>query len=60
LPTKGRVLELARRRAMYGITRIFFDPTYEKKRLKKKIRKLVRQRNKLAFRLSQARGRRKR
>jgi len=45
---------------MYGITRIFFDPTYEKKRLKKKIRKLVRQRNKLAFRLSQARGRRKR
>jgi hypothetical protein len=56
----GRVLELAGRRAMYGITRILYDPTYEKKRLKRKIRKLVRQRNKLAYRLSRARGRRRR
>jgi hypothetical protein len=44
---------------MYGITRILFDPTYEKKRLKKKIRKLLRQRDKLAFRLSLRRGRRR-
>jgi hypothetical protein len=54
------VLELAGRRATYGITRILYDPTYEKKRLKRKIRKLVRQRNRLAFRLSRARGRRRR
>jgi hypothetical protein len=45
---------------MYGIIRIFYYPAYDRNRLKKKIRKLVRQRNKLAFRLSQRRGRRRR
>jgi hypothetical protein len=45
---------------MYAITRIFYDPALERKRLKKKIRKLVRQRNKLAYRLSLRRGRRRR
>jgi hypothetical protein len=45
---------------MYAFTRIFYDPISERKRLKKKIRKLARQRNKLAFRLSQRRGRRRR
>jgi hypothetical protein len=46
---------------MYGITRIFYYPASERnRRLKKTIRKLVRQRNKLAFRLSQRRGRRRR
>lgn len=45
---------------MYAITRVFYNPALERKRLKRKIRKLVRQRNKLAFRLSQRRGRRRR
>jgi hypothetical protein len=45
---------------MYAITRIFYDPVLERKRLKRKIRKLARQRNKLAYRLSRARGRRRR
>ncbi len=45
---------------MYEFTRIFYDPVLERKRMKRKIRKLARQRNKLAFRLSQRRGRRRR
>jgi hypothetical protein len=60
LLTTGRVLKLAGRRTMYAITRIFYDLTPDKKRLKKRIRKLVRQRNRLAFRLNRARGRRRR
>jgi hypothetical protein len=45
---------------MYAITRILYDLTPDRKRLKKRIRKLVRQRNRLAFRLNRARGRRRR
>ncbi len=45
---------------MYAITRILYDLTPERKRLKKKIRKLVRQRNRLAYRLVLRRGRRRR
>lgn len=45
---------------MYAITRILYDLTPERKRLKRKIRKLYRQRNKLAYRLGVRRGRRRR
>ena len=43
---------------MYRVTRIFWRPLTESEILKKKLRKLVRQRNRLARRLGVPRGRR--
>jgi hypothetical protein len=44
---------------MYRITRIFYTPISEKQRLKKRIRKLLRQRNRLAYCLSRRPRRRR-